>query len=73
MVRAIMAIVTTLVIYISYVYILGKPYYAEAHEYLDRLHHRVDSMLGIHEDEHKPEQKGENCGETQVQRTSWYF
>ena len=53
MIRAIVAVVTTLVIYISYVYLLGKPYYAEAHQYLDNLHHKVDSLLGIHEDEHK--------------------
>lgn len=52
MIRAIVAVVTTLVIYISYVYLLGKPYYAEAHQYIDNLHHKVDSLLGIHEDEH---------------------
>jgi len=53
MIRAIIAVVTTIIIYITYVYLLGKPYYTEAHQYLDNLHHKVDSLLGIHEDEHK--------------------
>ena len=46
MVRLFMAIVITVSLYLSYVYVFTQPY-------MHSLHEKVDSLLGIHEEEHK--------------------
>jgi len=46
MVRLLMAIVITVAIYLGYIYVFTQPY-------IHSLHEKVDSLLGIHGEEHK--------------------
>ena len=46
MIRLYMALAFTLILYLGYAYVFTQPY-------MDSLHHKIDSMLGIHSDEHK--------------------